>query len=228
MILLFCLLAVSCSENRVIRESGEEEALERATELVSKLNRSIKTEYTLTPAVWSGVPVVSITVEDAASDYMPTVESILKAVSSFEGALQVAVQTPMKPTDAEKASGVKDGKFILAHFDAKTGVRIPYRRDDCAVFIQLRRRYERSSSALERVRYAAACGRAGLGIESGPDAMKSARLHHRGEKSSRSYRRVALCQGKGIKLSEEERQRSSQSTGRCCFLCCCPDCSPDV
>jgi hypothetical protein len=125
MILLCCLSAASCSQNRAVQESGEVAALDRATQLVSQLNQSIKTEYTLTPAVWNGVPVVTITVEDADSDYMPTVESILKAVSSFEGALQVAVQTPMEPSDSEKAAGVKDGKYILAHFNGKTGERIP-------------------------------------------------------------------------------------------------------
>jgi hypothetical protein len=125
MILLSCLSAASCSQNRLGQESGEVAALDRATELVSQLNQSIKTEYTCTPAVWNGVPVVSITVEGADSDFMPTVESILKAVSSFEGALQVAVLIPMELSDSEKAAGVKDGKYILAHFNAKTGERIP-------------------------------------------------------------------------------------------------------
>jgi hypothetical protein len=125
MILLSCLLAVSCSENRGDQESAEAAALARVTELVFELNQSIKSEYPLAPAVWNGVPVVSMTVENANADYMPTVESILKAASSFEGALQLAVQTPMEVSDAENASGIKDGKFIVAHFDAKTGERIP-------------------------------------------------------------------------------------------------------
>lgn len=125
MILVSCLLAVSCSEKQTVQESGGDAALERATELVSKLNQSIKTDHTLTPAAWNGVPVVSITVENGDADYMPTLESILKAARSFEGELQVAVQTPMEVSDAERASGVRDGKFILAHFNAKTGERIP-------------------------------------------------------------------------------------------------------
>jgi len=124
-ILLSCLLAVSCSENRTVQESGEEAALGRATELVSKLNQTIKTEYALNPAVWSGIPVVSIEVQTGDTNYMPTVESILKSATSFEGPLQVAVLRPIEPSDAEKASGVKDGKLILAHFDAKTAERIP-------------------------------------------------------------------------------------------------------
>ena len=124
-ILTSCLFTVSCTENRAVQESGEAAALDRATELVSTLNQSIKTDCTLSPEVWNGIPVVSITVEDADTDYMPTVESILKAVTSFEGALQVAVQRPIEPSDAEKASGVKDGKHILAHFNAKTGERMP-------------------------------------------------------------------------------------------------------
>ena len=69
--------------------------------------------------------MVSITVENGDSDYMPTLDSILKATGSFEGELQVAVQTPMEVSESERVSGVKDGKFILAHFNAKTGERIP-------------------------------------------------------------------------------------------------------
>lgn len=125
MILLSCWIAVSCSGNRADRESGEAAALARATELVSELNQSIQPEYPLEPAAWNGVPVVCMNVEDASVEYMPTVEGILEAASSFEGALQVAVQTPMEVSDAEKASRIKNGKFIVAHFDAKTGGRIP-------------------------------------------------------------------------------------------------------
>lgn len=123
--LLSCLLAASCSDNRENQESRDAAALRRATELVSELNQSIKPDYTLTPAAWSGVPVVSITVENPNVDYLPTVESILKAVGSFDGELQLAVQTHLEVSDSERASGIKDGKFIVAHFDAKTGERIP-------------------------------------------------------------------------------------------------------
>lgn len=124
-ILLAGLLFVSCSEDQQHEESGEAVALTRATELVSELNQSIESDYPLAPAAWNGVPVVILTVESADFDYQPTVESIVKAVGSFEGDLQVAVQTPMEISDAERASRVKDAKFIVAHFDARTGERIP-------------------------------------------------------------------------------------------------------
>ncbi len=125
LILLSCMLAVSCSDNQSAQVTDENEALGRATALVAELSQSVDTDYTLSPAVWNDIPVISITVNSADSDYMPTVESILRFTSSFEGELQLAVQKPMEPSDSEKASGVKDGMFSLAHFDAKTGERIP-------------------------------------------------------------------------------------------------------
>lgn len=124
-ILLVCALWTSCSESPQDHEANEQAALTQAKELVSELNQSIKPEHELGAATWNGVPVIIVNVENAGSEYMPTVEGILKAVGSFDGELQVAVQTPMEVSDAEKKSQLKDGKFILAHFDAKTGERIP-------------------------------------------------------------------------------------------------------
>ena len=124
-LMLFSLCLVSCTDTHTGKETGDNQALERASALVADLKQAVETDYEMSAEAWDGVPVISMTVWDSTFDFASAVEQIKRAVGSFEGELWLAFQRPMGLTESDKAAGVKDGKMILAKFDAKTGERLP-------------------------------------------------------------------------------------------------------
>jgi hypothetical protein len=122
--LVLVLAMSSCSPTPVATDKADADKLLSTVVIVDALKQKIDIGYPISAAVYSGVPVVLVDVEDPKSDYASTVQTIVDALGAVEGEITIVYESPVELTEADKESGMKNPKEILGRFDGKTGQKL--------------------------------------------------------------------------------------------------------